>query len=150
MTEPPSDEFVDEFNEAVESLPASVDRAAVRRMRAVAVLLDDSIRVPGTDYHIGFDPLIGTAPVAGDLLSGLFSMYIVAEAARLGVTPATLLRMIANVSVDVAGGSIPYVGDVFDAVWKANRRNLELVLADLADDGPPAPDGGTKIEIADG
>ncbi len=127
----------------METLPATVDDGAVRRMRTVAFVLDESVPIPGTDRRVGLDPLLGTVPVVGDAVSGAISLYIVLEAARLGVSYGTLLRMIANVSVDVAGGALPVVGDLFDAVWKANRRNLRLVLADLTDDETAA----VEIEV---
>jgi hypothetical protein len=120
---------------AVEALPASVDRSAVGRIRFVATMLDERVRVPGTPVRIGIDPLLGIVPVAGDVLAGLLSLYVVAEAVRLGVSTATLARMLANVAVDVAGGSIPVVGDLFDVAWKANARNADLVVADLAAEG---------------
>lgn len=113
-------------------LPESVDRAAVRRMQAVARLLDESVRLPGTRFRVGLDPIVGLLPGAGDALTGALSLYVVVEAARLGVTYTTLVRMLANVGVDVVGGSIPVLGDLFDAVWKANVRNVDLALADLA------------------
>lgn len=113
-------------------LPPSVDRAAVRRMQVVAKLLDDSIRVPGTSFKVGVDALVGIIPGAGDAATGLVSLYIVAESARLGVSQATLLRMLVNVAIDVGAGSVPVVGDIFDATWKANRKNFELALDDLA------------------
>ena len=116
--------FDGEFDAA--ELPATVDRAALRRMQLVSNFLDDSIRIPGTSYRIGADPIIGVIPGAGDAVTTVLSLYIVAEAARLGVSPATLLRMIANVSIDLAGGSVPYLGGLFDAAWKANKRNVEL------------------------
>lgn len=115
----------------MDALPDTVDRAAVERMRVVARLLDESFRVPWTNYRIGLDPVIGLAPVAGDVITGALSMYIVLEAARLGVSYPTLLRMIGNVSIDIAGGAVPLLGDVFDAAWKANSRNVELVLEEL-------------------
>jgi len=75
-----------------------------------------------------------SVPVVGDAVSGVVSLYIVVEAARLGVSYGTLLRMIANVAVDIAVGSLPIVGDAFDALWKSNRRNLRLVIDDLRRD----------------
>jgi hypothetical protein len=118
--------------EGTDELPPSVDEAAVRRMRLVARGLDELVRVPGTDYRVGLDPLLGVIPGAGDVVAGAVSLYVVAESARLGVSYGTLLRMLANVAVDVAGGSVPYVGVLFDAVWKANEWNVELALEDLA------------------
>lgn len=144
-----SSEFLrTQFDARVENLPESVDRAAIERMRVVATILDDSIRVPGTSYRIGLDPLLGIAPVAGDLITGALSMYIVLESARLGVSYLTLLKMMANISLDIVGGSVPLVGDLFDAVWKANKRNFELVLEDLIAREPPTRRSeGTGIEI---
>ena len=120
----------------LEELPDSVDRAAVRRMKAVAWALDESITIPGTNYKIGLDPIISVVPVGGDVVSGVISLYIVAESARLGVTYDTLLRMLANVAVDTGVGAIPYVGDVADAGWKANKRNVELALTNLMESEP--------------
>lgn len=141
-----SDDLTAAFDARIDDLPASVDRAAVGRMRLVARVLDDSIRIPGTDVRIGLDPLLGVLPVAGDVASGVLSLYIVAESARLGVSYTTLVRMLAHVAIDVAGGSIPVVGDIFDAAWKANTRNLDLALDDLTADGP-ASRSAVEIEI---
>jgi hypothetical protein len=38
-----------------------------------------------------------------------------------------LLRMIMNIGIDVLVGAVPFVGDLFDIGWKANRKNLELI-----------------------
>ncbi|MFB6254648.1 MAG: DUF4112 domain-containing protein [Halobacteriaceae archaeon] len=149
MTESNTPDIHSEFDQAIENLPDSVDPAAVKRMRVVAHILDESIHIPGTDYSIGFDPIVGTIPVVGDVISGGLSLYIVAEAARLGVSYMTLLKMIANVTIDSVGGSIPYVGDIFDAAWKANKRNLELVLEDLMSEDPQTIDRDTTYTEID-
>ena len=117
-----------------ESIPDSVDEAAVQRMQFVAHLLDDSIKVPGTEFRIGLDPIVGVLPVAGDAVAAALSGYIILESARLGVSYLTLLRMLANVGVDFAIGSVPLIGGAFDAAWKTNVRNLRLALADLGAD----------------
>ncbi|AXG09837.1 DUF4112 domain-containing protein [Haloplanus rubicundus] len=143
-----SDHLASAFDAPIDDLPQSVDRAAVRRLRVVARVLDDSVRIPGTDFRIGLDPLLGLLPVAGDAVSGVLSLYIVVESARLGVSSRTLVRMLAHIGIDVAGGSVPVVGDLFDAAWKANTRNVGLALADLARDGStPTRDAGVEIEI---
>ena len=117
--------------DGIEEVPDSVDEAAVRRMRFVANLLDDSIRVPGTEFRIGIDPILGILPGAGDAVSAALSVYIVLESARLGVPFLTLLRMMANVTLDFAIGSVPVVGTLFDTVWKANQKNVELAVDSL-------------------
>ncbi|WP_128225179.1 DUF4112 domain-containing protein [Halobacteriaceae bacterium SHR40] len=133
-------------------LPESVDKAALTRMETVAHILDESVRVPGVGFRIGVDPILGALPVAGDVVSAAFSLYIVAESAYLGVSFTTLLEMLANITIDVAGGSIPYVGTVIDALWKANKRNVELALEDLAEAVEPdrssdTIDGGIDIPV---
>lgn len=113
-------------------LPETVDRAAVRRMKAVAGILDDGLRLPGTSFRFGLDPVIGIFPGGGDAITAGVSLYIVLESARLGVTYTTLVRMLANIAFDVAGGSVPILGTLFDAWWKANRRNVDLALRELS------------------
>jgi hypothetical protein len=60
--------------------------------------------------------------------------------------------MLANITIDVAGGSIPYVGTVIDALWKANKRNVALALEDLAevvetDGSGDRTGGGVEIPV---
>lgn len=128
-------------------LPAGVDEAALNRMAAVAYVLDESVRIPGIGYRIGADPIIGVVPVAGDVVSACVSLYIVAESAYLGVSFRTLVEMLANITFDVAGGSIPYAGTLIDTVWKANKRNVGLAVRDLAE--PVEMDGGSDTDGID-
>ncbi|CAN5616438.1 hypothetical protein BH10ACI3_BH10ACI3_12960 [soil metagenome] len=32
-----------------------------------------------------------------------------------------------NIGLDYLVGSIPFIGDAFDFVWKANKQNMELI-----------------------
>ena len=116
--------------EAVEDADGGAG-GALERMDAAATLLDDGMRVPGTDFEFGLDPVLGILPVAGDTVATVISLYIVVEAARAGVSKLTLLRMGLNIAVDYATGLIPVAGDLFDAYWKANRRNVDLAKRDL-------------------
>ena len=130
MTVPPGPPTPDDRLES----DAVADR--LERLRAASHYLDSAFRIPGTDYRIGLDPLLGLLPVVGDTPGAVVSAYIVAEAAAMGVPRETLARMLFNVAVDAVFGSLPFVGDAFDAVWKANVRNVRLLEA-RAD----APDG---------
>ena len=107
---------------------AAVDRRSIERLRQLAHLLDDRFRIPGTSYRIGLDGLIGLVPGLGDAVTTLFSLYIVLEARRLGLPLTKLGRMGLNVGVDAVLGAVPLLGDLFDVAWKANRRNLTLLL----------------------
>lgn len=90
--------------------------------------LDDGIALPGTRYRIGFDGIIGLVlPALGDASTALAALSLLWLALRRGVPSPVLLRMAFNVALDAFIGSIPIVGDVFDFVFKANRRNLRLI-----------------------
>lgn len=104
---------------------------AVRRVKTLSYLLDNSIRIPGTRYRIGLDPIIGLLPGIGDTAGAVLSTYIVLESARLGASLATLSRMVINILVESIFGSLPLIGDVFDAAWKANERNMNLLESHL-------------------
>lgn len=85
--------------------------------------------MPGTRLTVGLEALVGLVPVLGDLLGVLASGTILAEAARLGVGKAILARMAFNVAVEGVAGMVPFAGDVFDAFWKANQKNVRLLDA---------------------
>jgi hypothetical protein len=108
------------------------EREARERLRLIAWLLDSSIPIPGTRFTVGVEALVGLIPLLGDLIGVLASSYILAEAHRLGVPRAVLLRMAFNVAVEGAVGIVPFLGDVFDAAWKANMRNVRLLEAWMA------------------
>jgi|SRR6185312_10590571 hypothetical protein len=105
----------------------TLDPARVERLRRLAVLLDDSIPIPGTRFRIGVESIIGLIPGAGDLAGGAFSLYILLQAARMGVPRPLLVRMGTNLVIDVVVGAVPILGDLFDAGFKANLRNLALL-----------------------
>ena len=103
----------------------------VERLRTMTRLLDSAIRVPGTRYRFGIDAIIGLVPGIGDAIGAIFSAFIVFQAARLGASTPTLIRMMGNVALDTIVGEIPLLGDLFDAGWKANVRNMALLEAHL-------------------
>jgi hypothetical protein len=117
----------------------SVERAGARqtreRLKQLAWLLDSSIPIPGTRFTVGIEALIGLFPFIGDLVGVLLSSYILGEAARLGAPRSVLLRMSANVALEGVVGIVPFAGDVFDAAYKANQRNVRLLEAWLEEPG---------------
>ncbi|ELZ81802.1 hypothetical protein C453_17339 [Haloferax elongans ATCC BAA-1513] len=101
--------------------------ATMERLRTVSYYLDEAFEIPGTNYRVGLDPFLGLVPGVGDATGSALSAYILVEAALLGVPRETLARMFGNVLLDATVGSLPLVGDVFDAAWKANSRNVRLL-----------------------
>jgi hypothetical protein len=104
----------------------------LRRVRAVADFLDNSLKIPGVGFPIGWDSVIGLMPGVGDAVTGTLAGWIVVQGHQLGVPKRTLLRMCGNAGVDLAGGAVPGVGDAFDVLFKANRKNLRLIELHLA------------------
>lgn len=103
------------------------DAERLAKIERLAHLMDESIALPGTDKRIGLEALLGLIPGLGDLATAVISLHIISEAKKLGVPKTIVSKMIWNVVVDTVVGAVPGVGDVFDAFWKANRKNIELV-----------------------
>ena len=103
------------------------------RLRRLAHWLDDGIRLPVIGLHVGLDPILGLVPGIGDAAGAILGVWILVEAARLRASRATLLRMGVTIAGDALVGTIPLVGDVLDALWKENVRNVALLERHLAD-----------------
>jgi hypothetical protein len=107
----------------------------IERLERLARLLDTAIVVPGTNFRFGADAIIGLMPGIGDAITTALSAWIVYEAHRLGAPRRLLARMIANVALDGVVGAVPLAGDVFDVMWRANRRNMRLLRDHLEREG---------------
>lgn len=118
--------------------PSPRNEAGLRHLRRYSFLLDNSLRLPLLNYRIGLDPLIGLIPGIGDAAGLLLASYLILAAARLGVPRNVLLLMIYNAVLDAAVGTVPLVGDLFAAVWKANARNMVLLERHLDPEAPKA------------
>jgi len=90
-------------------------------------ILDDLFRIPVLGWRIGLDALVGLIPGVGDTATTVASLYVLGSAVRYRVPKITLLRMGLNLGIDYAVGSLPLVGDFFDAWWKSNQKNVELL-----------------------
>ncbi len=111
--------------------PAQSRAARIARIDALATLLDTAFILPGTNIRFGFDAMIGLVPGIGDLITTGLSLYIVSEARALGAPRHLILRMLANVALDGVVGAVPLLGDAFDVMWRANRRNMALLRKHL-------------------
>jgi vacuolar-type H+-ATPase subunit H len=136
-------EATDEFSEKAEELSETTnemaaktemvvetgpnEEAALRRVKKVATLLDDAVRVPGTNFRVGLDPILGIVPGGGDAVTAALALYPVAEAYRLDAPPKTIGKMLGLIAVDFVLGSVPVLGVLFDAFWKANTWNARAL-----------------------
>ncbi|RVU84134.1 DUF4112 domain-containing protein [Leucothrix sargassi] len=104
-----------------------------QRLDKLSWLLDSSIKIPFTNRTIGLDGLIGLIPGVGDVTGGLISGYIIIKALTLGVPAMVIVRMVMNMIIEGVVGVIPFFGDIFDFIFKSNRRNVHLMKAYLND-----------------
>lgn len=104
----------------------------LRKIRKIANLLDSAVGIPGTKIRFGLDSVIGLIPGGGDLVTATVSGYMIYLATRFGLSGSEIFKMIKNVALETAIGSVPIAGDIFDAYFKANIRNLEILENHLA------------------
>lgn len=115
---------------------ADFDSGRARRIsplvRRVVDVMDQRFVIPGTRFRFGMDGLIGLIPGFGDLLGMVIGSIVFFEAVRLRAPLRVLAQMLFNLWIDGVVGSVPVLGDAFDFVFKANRRNLKLLERHLA------------------
>ena len=97
------------------------------RLDRFSYYTDSNIRVPFTKFRFGLSPLIGLIPGIGDFAGLILSLYVLYEARKIGAPGKIQRKMIRVMLIEFIGGLIPVLGDAFDAVYKANTRNTELL-----------------------
>ena len=93
----------------------------------IAFIMDDFLRIPGTKFRFGLDPIIGLLPGIGDTASAIISALALIVAARRGIPKILLARMSLNILINELVGIVPGVGDAFSFWFKSNARNYELL-----------------------
>lgn len=104
----------------------------LRRLDALARLLDSAVRVPGTSIRVGLDPLMNLVPGVGTFVAKGLSAYLIMEARRHGLPRATIARMAGRVGLDFVLSIIPVVGWFGDIFYKSNMRNMAELRRHLA------------------
>ncbi len=136
----------DESRSLVEAVPRRApSRIEVERnLEVLGQLMDSQFQIPGLGWRFGLDTVLGFIPGLGDTGTSLVSLYILGSAVRYRVPKITLLRMGFNIALDYTIGSIPVIGDVFDAWWKSNLKNINLIRERAAVSAPEARRGRTS------
>src|SRR5260370_38137454 len=110
----------------VEPYDAVRTEQSLVRLEALARLMDSAFVIPGTSIRMGLDGLIGLLPVAGDLIAGVVSSYLIWEARQLGASRWAIGRMMANTPLDTLVGPEPVVGDPCVALFPATLQKHAL------------------------
>jgi len=92
-------------------------RSDVKKAELLSTILDDAM----------LDPILGLVEGGGDVASGLAGLYIIYKAKKAGVPYHKLAAMMGRQAIDIGGGSIPIIGDLFDFVYKSNKKNAKVL-----------------------
>ena len=132
-----------EVYEPDETLPKDL-----RALRQFARLMDNAFTIPGTSRGIGLDPILGLIPGLGDVISALFSSWMLLGALRHRVPKRKIMRMIFNIAVDLLVGLIPFLGDIFDIFFTENLANVEIIVQHRRRDREPRSYGSIAFTFA--
>jgi hypothetical protein len=111
-------------NQRIEAVSRRRDDAALDRAATIAHWLDNRL----------LDPILGLVfPFVGDLAGTAFGLYAVALAWRRRAPKVLIARMLLNLGVDQLAGLVPVVGDIWDFMFRAHVRNLELLRSRSAE-----------------
>lgn len=113
--------------------PTPAEDRALDGYRKLAWAFDELFRIPGTQWRFGLDSIIGLVPGVGDIAVSALGAYALLLAFKLRAPVTVLTRMLLNIGVDTVLGSVPLIGDLFDATWKANTKNRRVLEAWLAE-----------------
>src|SRR5476651_1291256 len=102
-------------------------RAAVVRLDALARLFDTAFILPGTNIRFGVEAVMRLVPGVGDAAATALSCWLLYEAHRLDIPKHVFARMVANVAIEGVVGAVPFIGDMFDVGFRANRRNVKIL-----------------------
>jgi hypothetical protein len=98
-----------------------------RELEVISQLMDNQFQVPVIGWRFGLNAIIDLIPEFGDIATTVVALYILVSAVRYRVPKITLARMGMNIAIYLVGGLIPFAGDLFDAWWKPNIRNINLL-----------------------
>lgn len=98
-----------------------------RELEVLSQIMDNQFRIPVLGWRFGMNAIIDLVPQFGDVATTIVALYVLVSAVRYRVPKITLLRMGTNIGIYFVVGLVPFAGDLFDAWWKPNLRNIDLL-----------------------
>src|SRR5260221_11093896 len=98
-----------------------------RELEVLSQIMDNRFRIPILGWRFGLNAIIGLVAEFGDVGTTIVALYVLISAVRYRVPKITLLRMGTNIAIYFLLGLVPFIGDLFDAWWKPNIRNINLL-----------------------
>ncbi|KAK1832329.1 hypothetical protein QBC39DRAFT_256833 [Podospora conica] len=152
---------ITKYKERERPLPdglSSNDKQILHTVRRKAYKWDMSFRFCCFSSRFGWSFFIGLIPFFGDFVDLLVALYIVKTCGKIdGGLPKTMYgRMMWNIMLDFGIGLIPIVGDLADALYRANTRNAWLLDAYLTEKATALktgrvqdPDTGSTVAVTE-
>lgn len=135
-------EETDSSSPSAPSSGESFDLAKLRTSKRVSWLLDECIRIPGTNIRFGLDPILGLIPYGGETVATIIGATILGDAGKKGIPFKSLVRMGGNMLLNAGVGAIPVLGDLFSVWFKSNSKNYKMLTAYLnSEHGEEEPGG---------
>ncbi|MCJ1288786.1 hypothetical protein MMC34_000315 [Xylographa carneopallida] len=109
----------------------SKDLKIFKKVKRRAHWLDRAINICG--FRLGVSAIFGLIPVMGDVVDWLmaYMVFLSCRSIEHGLEPSIQARMVSNLTIDALGGLVPVVGDLFDAWYKCNTMNVDLLEIQL-------------------
>lgn len=128
----------------VRDRPGAWTKTPAKWVSTLADLMDTKYAIPGTGIRFGLDPIIGLLPIAGDTITLLIGAAMLLESRRLGLGWGVATRICANLGIDWLVGLVPGLDLVFDTMYKAHKRNAELIMRKAAEKHGGSGGGGDE------
>jgi len=79
--------------------------------------------------RFGWEAVIGIIPAFGDLVGVFMALMIWRKCQKIegGLDSSTNIQMLINIAIDFVVGLVPFIGDIADAAFKANTKNVRLL-----------------------
>ncbi|HZS47487.1 MAG TPA: DUF4112 domain-containing protein [Blastocatellia bacterium] len=120
------------------------DAKVEHELEQLSRIMDTYFRIPVLGWRFGLNFIIDLIPGVGDWATSIVALVILVAAVRYRVSKVTLLRMGLNIAIYFVIGLLPFIGDLLDAWWKPNRRNLSLLESRATVFGPDAKKARTS------
>jgi hypothetical protein len=122
-------------------MPARPDKPTVlQTLDWLSLVMDRLFEIPGTRLRFGLNSILLLIPILGDVIPTLVSAIILAVGLSHHRVPRIVAaRMMLNSMLDAAIGWVPIFGDLFDLWFKADTRNVRLLMQYAGSDATPPP-----------
>jgi len=105
------------------------EQKSYRDLEYLAALMDDKFSIFGFRFGLSF--IIDLIPEIGDIITSIIALYILFAALKYKISKFAIFRMLLNIAIYFLIGLIPWLGDLFGAWFKPNRRNMTIMQEQL-------------------